>query len=83
MSNTYFLHQIKKTNGVFDKGIVVKDSLEGAKQSYHAYLAAYAYGNNADTNYVSCEITDIYGRVAVGPETWIGAEPEAEPVPEG
>ena len=76
MSNTYFLHQIKKTKGVFDKGIVVKETLEAAKQSYHAYLAAYAYGNNEDTNYGSCEITDLYGRLAVGPETRIGSEEE-------
>ena len=82
MNETYFLHQIKETNGVFDKGIVVKDSLASAKQSYHAYLGAYAYGNNPDTTYVSACITDYNGRVIVGPETWIGAEPEPEQDPE-
>ena len=67
----YFLHQIKKTNGSYDKGIVVKDSLEAAKQGYHAYLGAYAYGNNADTTLVSCLITDEYGNI-IKPynETW-------------
>ncbi len=85
MKETYFLHQVKKTKGVYDKGIVVKDSLSSAKQSYHAYLGAYAYGNNQETSYVSACITDYYGRVVVGPETWIGAElePEPEPATEG
>ena len=70
MQNNYFLHQIKRTNGVFDTGIVVKDSYEAAKQSYHAYLGAYAYGQNSGTDFVSCEITDIYGARLLD-ETWI------------
>ena len=63
MENTFFLHQIKRTNGTIEKGIVVKDSLEAAKQSYHAYLGAYAYGNNANTDYVFCMITHSSGNV--------------------
>lgn len=70
MDNKFFLHQIKRTDGAIDKGIVVKDSFEGAKQSYHAYLGAYAYGQNADTDFVSCEITDMYGALLMD-ETWI------------
>ena len=54
----FFLHQIKRTKGIIEKGIVVKDTFEAAKQGYHAYLGAYAYGNNADTDYVFCMITD-------------------------
>lgn len=38
MENKFFMHQIKRTGGTIDKGIVVKDTYEGAKQSYHAYL---------------------------------------------
>ena len=75
MDNKYFLHQIKHTGGTIDKGIVVKDSYAGALQSYHAYLGAYAYGQNAGTDFVSCEITDIYG-VRLMEETWVGPEPE-------
>ena len=48
----FFLHQIKHTNNAYDKGIVVKDSLEAAKQGYHAYLGAYAYGHDANTDYL-------------------------------
>ena len=44
----YFLHQIKHTNDAYDKGIVVKDTFEAAKQSYHAYLGAYAYGKSCE-----------------------------------
>lgn len=77
MDNKFFLHQIKRTNGTIDKGIVAKDTFEGARQSYHAYLGAYAYGQNADTDFVSCEITDIYGARLMD-ETWTKAEPETE-----
>lgn len=76
MENKYFLHQIKRTNGTFDKGIVVKDTFEAAKQSYHAYLGAYAYGQNADTDYVSCMITNMDGN-AVMSETWIAPVAES------
>lgn len=75
MDNKFFLHQIKRSNGTFDKGIVVKDGYEAAKQSFHAYLGAYAYGQNADTDFVSCEITDTYGARLMD-ETWVGYKPE-------
>lgn len=71
--NKYFLHQIKQTSGVITKGIVVKDTFEGAKQSYHAYLGAYAYGQDAATDYVSCHITDKNGTVLMA-ETWFPDE---------
>jgi len=73
----YFLHQIKHTDGNYDKGIVVKDTFEAAKQSYHAYLGAYAYGQNAKTDFVSCMISDETGVILLN-ETWHKAtEPEA------
>lgn len=65
----YFLTQIKRTNGIFEKGCVVKDSLDAVKQSYHAYLGAYAYGNNKDTDYVQCLVTNIRGGIVLS-ETW-------------
>ena len=81
MSNKFFLHQIKRTNGEFTKGIVVNDTFEAAKQGYHAYLGAYAYDHDPNTDYVSCMITDISG-VALMKEIWIKPEPEPEPEPE-
>ena len=67
--NKFFIHEIKRTAGTIEKGIVVKDTYDGAKQGYHAYLGAYAYGNNAETDFVSCMITDISGMVLMT-ETW-------------
>lgn len=69
----YFLHQIKRTGGTFDKGIVIKDSYEGAKQGYHTYLGAYAYGQNPDTDFVQAMITDMNGAVLLS-ESWIAPE---------
>lgn len=54
----FFLHQIKHTNGNYDKGVVVKETLDDAKQGYHAYLGAYAYGHDSNTDFVSVAITD-------------------------
>lgn len=76
----YFLVQIKRTKGVIEKGVVVKDDLDAAKQSYHAYLGAYAFGNNADTDYVLVQILDGKGLGLKG-EYWEKAtapEPEQE-----
>lgn len=79
MENKFFLHQIKRTNGTIDKGIVVKDSYENAIQSYHAYLGAYAYGQNAETDFVSCMITEAMSNVILMQENWIKPEtPTAE-----
>ncbi len=79
MENMFFLHQIKRTNGTYDKGIVVKATYEAAKQSYHAYLGAYAYGQNADTDFVSCMITDqLSGGMVLMAETWRREETPAE-----
>lgn len=65
----FFLHQIKRTSGNIDKGIVVKETLDGAEQSYHAYLGAYAYGQNPQTDYVQCMITNEDGMVMMD-RTW-------------
>ena len=72
----FFLIQIKRTNGTIEKGVVVKDSLDSAKQSYHAYLGAYAYGNNENTDYVLVQIMNGSGLGLLG-EVW--EAPEAEP----
>ena len=56
MEQKFFLVQIKHTNGAWEKGVVVKDTLDAARQSYHAYLGAYGYGNAANTDYVACYV---------------------------
>jgi hypothetical protein len=73
----YFLVQVKRTNGSIEKGVVVKDTLDSAKQSYHAYLGAYAFGHDAQTDYVLVYILDAQGLGLQG-ETW-EAVPEPEP----
>ena len=61
MEDKYFLVQIKHTNEVWEKGVVVKDTLDAARQSYHAYLGAYGYGKDVNTNYVACYIFGMHG----------------------
>ena len=71
----YFMHRIKHTSDVYDKGIEVKDTLDAAKQSYHAYLGAYAYDNNANTDFVSVFISDTDGVILMA-ETWKRQNPQ-------
>ena len=65
----FFMHRIKHTGENWDKGIEVKETLEAAKQSYHSYLGAYAYGHDTNTNFVSCMISDEEGLILMN-ETW-------------
>lgn len=73
----YFMHRIKHTGENYDKGIEVKDTFDDAKQSYHAYLGAYAYGHDQNTDFVSCMITDMYGAV-IKSEVWSNIPTESE-----
>lgn len=85
-TNVYFLHQIKhnKTTDTWDKGIVVKsaegeDNYAAAKQSYHAYLGAYAYGHDPNTDYVQCQITNMVGAIIPKcEETWAESTEEID-----
>ena len=63
MEEKFFLVQIKHTSGVYEKGVVVKDSLTAALQSFHAYFGAYGYDHDANTDYVQCAVLDISGLV--------------------
>ena len=76
----FFLHQIKHTNDAYEKGIVVKETLEDAKQGYHAYLGAYAYGHDTNTDFVQCFISNENGGINMN-ETWKKVEPGPEPEP--
>ena len=88
MEEIYFMHRIKHAKDEWDKGIEVKaggttrENLEAAKQSFHAYLGAYAYGKDKDTDFVACYITDTRGNRVLW-ELWDGRpEPEPEPEPD-
>ena len=58
MEHKFFLVQVKRTNGAYEKGVVIKDNYDAAQQSYHAYLGAYAFGHDANTDYVLVQIID-------------------------
>lgn len=59
----FFLTQVKRNNGTYEKGVVVKDTLDAARQSFHAYLGAYGYGQVETTDYVAVYIADMDGNV--------------------
>lgn len=65
----FYLVQVKRTNGTIEKGVVVKDTFDEAKQSFHAYLGAYAFGKDDKTDYVMCEVLDGRGLGLLG-EYW-------------
>lgn len=73
----YFLVQVKRTNGTVEKGVVVKGNYDEACQSYHAYLGAYGYGKDPNTDYVLVHILNEDGLGLKG-EVWKKAEPEPE-----
>lgn len=83
MEQKFFLHQIKCTSGTFSKGIVIADTIDAARQGYHAYLGAYAYGHDANTDFVSCMITDMSGFVLMQEAWQKKEEPTPEEEPEG
>ena len=67
----FILTQVKRTNGTVEKGAVIKNTLDAVLQSYHAYLGAYAYGHDANTDYVLCEVMDASG-IRLAFEVWNG-----------
>lgn len=83
-NNVYFLARMKRTNGIWDKGVEVKsggtaqENYEAALQAYHAYLGAYAYNHDANTDYVGCYIMDMAGNRPLW-ETWTKVETTPEP----
>ena len=77
----FFMHRIKHTGENWDKGIEVKETIESAKQSYHAYLGAYAYGHDENTDFVNCMISNEAGAVLLN-EAWSAPIPEPTPEPE-
>jgi len=59
----YLPVQVKRTNGTIDKGVVVKDVLSDALQGYHAYLGAYAFNHDPNTDYVFAAVFDHGGEM--------------------
>jgi len=83
MSEVVFLARAKRNaeTGVIDKGLEVRQSLDDAKQGFHAYMAAYAYGHDQTVDKVWCLVFDEGNMVRIG-EVWMKPEVEPEPEPE-
>jgi len=73
----YFLTQAKRTSGTISKGCAVHDTADAARQAFHAYLSAYAFGHEAGTDYVFAAVHDSNGAVVERPTIWAAAEVEA------
>lgn len=58
-----FLVEVQRKNGEYTKGVVVHNSLDAARQGYHAYLGAYAYGHDNSIDYVLAAVLDMDGMV--------------------
>lgn len=70
MTNQFYIHEIRgKNNEIANKGVVVSATYDDARQGFHAYLGAYAYGHDEGSDFVSCMITDKTGAVLMA-ETW-------------
>ena len=73
--NKFYLVQVKRTQGAIEKGVVVKETYDDACQSYHAYLGAYAFGKDKNTDYVLVQILNSEGLGLKG-EVWKSEEAE-------
>lgn len=83
MEVKYLLTQCKRTNGTMSKGCAIHNTPDDAKQGFHAYLSAYAFGHESGTDYVCAYVHDTNGVVIEPPVVWDNTEePEPEPTPE-
>ena len=70
----YFFSYAKRKNGTFEKGLVVHDTADAARQGFHAYLSAYGYGHEQGTDYCYAAVNDSNGAVVEIPVVWNAAE---------
>lgn len=63
MAEKFFLVEVQHKNGGWTKGVVVADSLDAARQGFHAYMGAYAYGHDVTVDYVQAAVLDMNGGV--------------------
>jgi hydroxypyruvate isomerase len=63
------------STGVWEKGLEVRTSLDDAKQGFHAYMAAYAYGHDQTVDKVNCLVFDQDNMVRIS-EVWEKEQPE-------
>jgi len=77
MSEVVFLARAKRNaeTGAIEKGLEVRPSLDDAKQGFHAYMAAYAYGHDQTVDKVWCLVFDESNMVRIS-EVWEAPQPE-------
>ena len=76
----YFVNQKKhRAGGAWDNNVHTKDTLDAAMHQFHAFMSTYAYGQDANLDYVSCSVEAQDGRIIHGPEVDDNIEPEPEP----
>ena len=64
MARKFFVTQVQRKDGAYNKGCVIKDTLDEARQAYHSYLGAYGFGHDATVDFVACSIMDDEGYVS-------------------
>jgi len=80
MVNKFFMHKARMAGDeVIDKSTETHDTFDSAKQSMHAYLGAYGYGNVKDITFVQAFITDKTTHNSIIGDTWNAPEPTPEP----
>lgn len=78
MEEKVFLARVKRNKqGTYEKGLEVRNDMDDARQGFHAYMAAYAYGHDQTVDYVQCLVFDMSGLVRLN-ETWSAPAEETE-----
>ena len=72
MEVKFLLTQAKRKNGTMEKGCAVHNTADDARQGFHAYLSAYAYGHESGTDYVFACVHDTNGAIVETPVVWDG-----------
>ncbi len=78
--NKFFMHYIRHDGETFAKNIDIFDDFDAAKGAFGAQMAyGYENPNHANVDFVSCQITDMYGATCEPyNDTWNKPEPEPE-----
>jgi hypothetical protein len=78
--NKFFMHYIRHDGDTFAKNIDIFDDFDAAKGAFGAQMAyGYENPNHANVDFVSCQITDMYGATCEPyNDTWNKPEPEPE-----
>ena len=81
MSNKFFVNQKRhKVGGSWSNTTYVEDTKESALHRFYNFFSTYAYGyapTGQESDYVACDITDLYGGQVEPMKIW-NVMPEEE-----